>query len=179
MQNVPVSSARSNGAEGSRRRHLAVREHMMDHILDQSPTSRPGTPSNFALPAPVMFSSNGSDRSGRRPSVVSDVINPLTGLPGATPHSRHTSVSSQVSSTSRTAHRDSSSRSPAFGFSPDGTASSTAKRSSLTVLSQIDAPGQTRGNGQTSERISPIATSAPPILVNPKCSGYFVEPVSL
>lgn len=70
------------------RRHLAVREHMMDHILDQAPpASRPRTPSNFALPSPRLSISAGSEGPLSRPrrgSAVSDVINPLTGLPGAT-----------------------------------------------------------------------------------------------
>jgi dual specificity phosphatase 12 len=87
------------------RRHLAVREHMMDHILEQSPISRPRTPSNFALPSPRMSASQGpgqgdniapaSDRE-RRPSVVSDIVNPLTGLPGR--RSRHASMSSAAAS---------------------------------------------------------------------------------
>lgn len=75
------------------RRHLAVREHMMDHILDQSPVSRPRTPSNFSLPSPRGSISQLSPFTAvtehdvtfpRRQSIVSDVINPLTGLPGAT-----------------------------------------------------------------------------------------------
>lgn len=68
------------------RRHLAVREHMMDHILDQAPVSRPRTPSNFALPSPRLSVSAGSDTTAtraRRGSAVSDVINPLTGQPVA------------------------------------------------------------------------------------------------
>ncbi|KAK8858581.1 hypothetical protein IAR55_002810 [Kwoniella newhampshirensis] len=82
------------------RRHLAVREHMMDHILDQvpPPASRPRTPSNnFTLGSPRTSFSNGSGPGPRerRPSVVSDVINPLTGLPGAT-RSRHASMSSLI-----------------------------------------------------------------------------------
>jgi dual specificity phosphatase 12 len=102
------------------RRHLAIREHMMDHILDQlppaaapAPASRPRTPSNFTLPAPLSAmtdndaadeviededggpssaaaAATGSAARSRRPSVVSDVINPLTGLPGA--RSRRPSV---------------------------------------------------------------------------------------
>lgn len=82
------------------RRHLAVREHMMDHILEQSPISRPRTPSNFSLPSPRQSISSGqfaaNEERTRRASVVSDVINPLTGLPGR--HSRHASVSSAVPS---------------------------------------------------------------------------------
>nr|XP_031864201.1 uncharacterized protein CI109_000113 [Kwoniella shandongensis]KAA5531273.1 hypothetical protein CI109_000113 [Kwoniella shandongensis] len=82
------------------RRHLAVREHMMDHILDQVPipVSRPRTPSlTSIIPSPRMSFSNGSGAGARerRASVVSDVINPLTGLPGAT-RSRNASMSSIV-----------------------------------------------------------------------------------
>ena len=84
------------------RRHLAVREHMMDHILDQAPAvpaSRPRTPSGASISSQrASFSSNagmrftdvmGEGGAGlltgreRRGSQVSDVINPLTGLPGA------------------------------------------------------------------------------------------------
>ena len=83
------------------RRHLAVREHMMDHILDQSPVSRPRTPSNFALPSPRSSLSQSSanepipiSERERRTSIVSDVINPLTGLPGR--QTRHASVSAPI-----------------------------------------------------------------------------------
>ncbi|KAE8538815.1 hypothetical protein D1P53_005180 [Cryptococcus gattii VGV] len=83
------------------RRHLAVREHMMDHILDQAPSvpaSRPRTPSGASISSQrASFSSNAGMRftdvieegggllteRERRGSQVSDVINPLTGLPGA------------------------------------------------------------------------------------------------
>ncbi|OWT39927.1 dual specificity phosphatase 12 [Cryptococcus neoformans Bt1] len=83
------------------RRHLAVREHMMDHILDQAPpvpASRPRTPSGASISSQrASFSSNAGMRftdvvgegagflteRERRGSQVSDVINPLTGLPGA------------------------------------------------------------------------------------------------
>jgi dual specificity phosphatase 12 len=119
MAKYPATPTASNpptpmGGHGRRkirckmcRRHLAVREHMMDHILDQSPVSRPRTPSNFALPSPRFSFSAGSNPmansgsgagaelsggGGRRPSIVSDVINPLTGLPGR--RSRHDSLSS-------------------------------------------------------------------------------------
>lgn len=64
------------------RRHLAVREHMMDHILDQAPISRPRTPSNFALPSPKFVQSQSGMASAQ--DAVSTVINPLTGQPGAT-----------------------------------------------------------------------------------------------
>ncbi|KGB74935.2 dual specificity phosphatase 12 [Cryptococcus deuterogattii R265] len=83
------------------RRHLAVREHMMDHILDQAPSvpaSRPRTPSGASITSQrASFSSNAGMRftdvieegvgllteRERRGSQVSDVINPLTGLPRA------------------------------------------------------------------------------------------------
>jgi dual specificity phosphatase 12 len=74
------------------RRQLAVREHMMDHILDQAPVSRPRTPSNFALPSPKFESLPGGGLGHqRRGSVVSDIINPLTGQPGARSKSRQNS----------------------------------------------------------------------------------------
>jgi dual specificity phosphatase 12 len=73
------------------RRHLAVREHMMDHILDQSPVSRPRTPSNFALPSPKFEQFPSHPGHQRRGSAVSDIINPLTGQPGARSKSRQNS----------------------------------------------------------------------------------------
>lgn len=78
------------------RRQLAVREHMMDHILDQAPVSRPRTPSNFALPSPKFEQLPGAALGGvsghqRRGSAVSDIINPLTGQPGARSKSRQNS----------------------------------------------------------------------------------------
>jgi len=74
------------------RRQLAVREHMMDHILDQAPISRPRTPSNFALPSPKFESLPGGGLGHqRRGSAVSDIINPLTGQPGARSKSRQNS----------------------------------------------------------------------------------------
>jgi len=90
------------------RRHLAVREHMMDHILDQSPISRPRTPSNFSLPSPrgsisgqspfspTEQSATFNSERQRRLSVVSDIVNPLTGMSGR--QSRHASISSAVPS---------------------------------------------------------------------------------
>ncbi|WVQ96675.1 hypothetical protein IAU59_003781 [Kwoniella sp. CBS 9459] len=105
---TPSNPPTPSGGHGRRkirckmcRRHLAVREHMMDHILDQAPTpvSRPRTPSNFTLPSPKLASSasfaNGAGftERERRPSVVSDVLNPLTGRPGAV-RSRQASKSS-------------------------------------------------------------------------------------
>jgi dual specificity phosphatase 12 len=63
----------------------------MDHILDQAPISRPRTPSNFALPSPKFEQSPGGIGHQRRGSVVSDIINPLTGQPGARSKSRQNS----------------------------------------------------------------------------------------
>ncbi|WVR06350.1 hypothetical protein IAU60_003381 [Kwoniella sp. DSM 27419] len=106
---TPSNPPTPSGGHGRRkirckmcRRHLAVRDHMMDHILDQAPVSRPRTPSNLNLPSPSIASSpsfaNGSAAGSgvreRRQSVVSDVINPLTGLPGAV-RSRQPSTSSE------------------------------------------------------------------------------------
>ncbi len=61
----------------------------MDHILDQAPVvSRPRTPSNFALPAPLSSMNDGDDSAiddapaRVRGTSVSTVLNPLTGLPG-------------------------------------------------------------------------------------------------
>ncbi|ORX40074.1 hypothetical protein BD324DRAFT_616140 [Kockovaella imperatae] len=91
------------------RRELAVREHMMDHILDQAPTSRPRTPSEASLnPHRSSFSfgsgftsvdpsKNPSQPTSRRPSIISEVINPLTGKPGAT-RSRQPSMSLSMTS---------------------------------------------------------------------------------
>jgi dual specificity phosphatase 12 len=63
---------------------------MMDHILDQAPISRPRTPSNFALPSPKFEQIPGVGHQ-RRGSAVSDIINPLTGQPGARAKSRQNS----------------------------------------------------------------------------------------
>ncbi|WVN85072.1 HAD hydrolase, family IIID [Cryptococcus depauperatus CBS 7841] len=84
------------------RRLLAVREHMMDHILDQAPPpSCPRTPTSGSLHSPRASFSSGAgmgftdtrftDEIGRkamrdrerRGSQISDVINPLTGMLGA------------------------------------------------------------------------------------------------
>lgn len=67
---------------------------MMDHILDQSPVSRPRTPSVGAHRSPrTSFSFTDSREPSRKPSIsgLADVINPLTGLPA--PRSRHGSMS--------------------------------------------------------------------------------------
>lgn len=123
----PPTPAGSHGRRKIRcrvcRRHLAVREHMMDHILDQSPVSRPRTPSlsgqggmissmtSMVSPSGekefiVMPGGGGERERERRPSVVSDVINPLTGLPGA--RSRHGSMSADRPAGGRSSSIDSS-----------------------------------------------------------------------
>ena len=67
----------------------------MDHILNQAPVSRPRTPSESQPPSRTSFSHGSGFTSvdpvkeeptggSRRPSVISDVVNPLTGKPGAT-----------------------------------------------------------------------------------------------
>ena len=93
MQDVQVCQPSINsGCILTVRRQLAVREHMMDHILDQAPVSRPRTPSNFALPSPKLESLPGGGLGHqRRGSAVSDIINPLTGQPGARSKSRQNS----------------------------------------------------------------------------------------
>lgn len=91
----------------------------MDHILDQAPpASRPRTPSNFALPSPRLSISAGSDGGTARPrrgSAVSDVINPLTGLPGA--KSRQPSFSN-APGLSPLSPLTSSNTEQSFGFQP-------------------------------------------------------------
>ncbi|KAL7423165.1 tyrosine protein phosphatase yvh1 [Cryptotrichosporon argae] len=119
----PSNPPTPNGTHGRRkirckmcRRHLAVREHMMDHILEQAeaaaPPTRPGSRRGSAvsvslaaatsaaaaavgaststtpspLPAPLP-----AEEATKRGSSVSDILNPLTGLPGA--RSRHASMS--------------------------------------------------------------------------------------
>ncbi len=252
----------------------------MDHILDQSPIQE-RTPSVFDLPSPGISSANGSGSTERRPSVVSNIINPLTGQPGATSQSRHDSTFSGVPSpiqpthdmgtsqdsrhskrsgtplsrstapgviltasspevstggrfagvdspifpisplvpspkvTSRTASTDtprqlqtaeqlasrlpahlqalrttpsgtrglsSSSQSsptsspekiassyvPAHTFPPTGPSISVTRKTSLLPM----APADSSGGGRMSSE-----NAGPPILANPKCSGYFVEPV--
>ena len=94
----------------------------MDHILDQAPpVSRPRTPSNFALPSPRLSISAGSEGPFARPrrgSAVSDVINPLTGLPGAT-KSRQGSFSN-VPAMSPLSPMTPGNNEPSFSFHPPG-----------------------------------------------------------
>lgn len=106
MAKYPLSPTASTpqtpaGATGRRkirckmcRRNLATREHMMDHILNQSggPATRPQTPSSFALPQPMTTTEGGPFQPLERSNSVSSVINPLTGLPGA--RSRRASTAS-------------------------------------------------------------------------------------
>ena len=260
----------------------------MDHILNQAPISRTPTPSDFALPSPRMSSGASANLVDRRPSTVSNIINPLTGQPGATPRSRRSSMSSSTPSPIQlehhTAHskeskmdqdelipssgvpwprtwprtatpglvimssspepnaggrlhgdllpasplvstsssRSTSQTSPAEGprrlktaeqlasrlpahlqalrTSSNGSASpiesspSTSldtntspypgsnadaiKRTSLLGITSSDVQGREPSNGEDVEHLAISATAGLAILVNSKCSGYFVEPVS-
>lgn len=63
-------------------RHLATRDHMMDHILDQSPVSRSRTPStSINLPSPLSAGDTATQPRSRTPSVSQVVISP-SGLGG-------------------------------------------------------------------------------------------------
>ncbi|KAK4683654.1 dual specificity phosphatase 12, partial [Tremellales sp. Uapishka_1] len=248
-QSTPSTPAGGQGKRKIRckmcRRQLAVREHMMDHILDQSPASRPRTPSNFALPSPIV---------GLSPSEASDIINPLTGMPV---RSRPPSISSLTNSPShvRETSRDSITKqdsgsvplprattpglvlttstpetgkisaeplsvppnprstngnaslatlressagmpalSSAFTTSPPSSPeevtalpayhplanlhnhrkSSSSRRLSLLALTPTVSSDSRPPSGPS----SPIVSAPPMILVNPKCSGYFVEPLT-
>ncbi|KAL1412864.1 tyrosine protein phosphatase yvh1 [Vanrija albida] len=182
------------------RRHLAVREHMMDHILDQSPVSRPRTPSNITLPGPLSALTEPEPAEAG----VSDVINPLTGLP-LTKSRRNSSASADGRPRARSI----------LGGAPEPmTPSASSRRPSHTrpildadalaarlppQLAALRAAGggvspalSTGSSPEKSAPLSPAAnapTPAPrrpsfgvaapaPILVNPKCSGYFVEPLT-
>lgn len=219
----------------------------MDHILDQSPVSRPRTPSlNFNLPSPLATTTVEPAFRSRLPS-VSDVINPLTGLPGAsTPKERALSTSSvdmslpkptataasgkdhtaslpapigTVGRTSGSAHLNAeqlASRLPPhllalrsasvpgtdhnspFAASPPGGSPQASQPASperdnanhpLHQLRSASAPSASAA-AAAGRRLSMLALTptdavangglpigGPPILVNPKCSGYFVEPV--
>ncbi|GMK53971.1 hypothetical protein CspeluHIS016_0105570 [Cutaneotrichosporon spelunceum] len=231
------------------RQHLALREHMMDHILDQSPLPRSRAPSNFALPGPLTSLNLGmstgdndnaiemededaapSDKLSRRLSVASDVINPLTGLPAS--RSRRASLASEgtrsrsrsllgmgpdglgmtrassVATDEDKASGDVSPTKPAMtragrpildadqlaarlppqlaalrtgGIPPS--APTTSDRSP--VEKPADKPA-TRSRAGSSLQFTPATpafgagglSGPPPILVNPKCSGYFVEPLT-
>lgn len=187
------------------RRHLAVREHMMDHILDQSPISRPRTPSNIALPGPLATMTEQSPADG-----VADVINPLTGLPlsksrrGSSagdegrPRARSilggSGAPEPMTSSASVSRRPSQNARPILdadqlaarlppqlaalraaqsgGNSPATTAASSPEASGPAFSAVANAPA-------ASPRRPSFGIAAPaPILVNPKCSGYFVEPLT-
>jgi dual specificity phosphatase 12 len=252
---TPTPSQPATPAGGHRRKirckmcrqHLALREHMMDHILDQAPLSRPRTPSNFALPAPLtglnlsMTTDDDAvdveddepaprDKLSRRPSVASDIINPLTGLPAN--RSRRASLASEGGGIARSRSRS------LLGLGPDGLSMTRANsmgadeerkdsedpsptkppatRAGRPILDadqlaarlppQLAAlrtggtapsppttnppsPGDkppTRRRASSNLQFTPASphpnagglTGGPPILVNPKCSGYFVEPLT-
>jgi dual specificity phosphatase 12 len=260
---TPSEPATPQGSHGRRkirckmcRRHLAVREHMMDHILDQSPISRPRTPSaSFNLPSPTVNTTAEPAFRSRVPS-VSEIINPLTGMPGATVRERTlsmssadvpmprasapglalTSTSSEINKPERTsspapisprrtsspAHLNaeqlasrlpphllalrsasvpgSNHSSPFASSPPNGSpqvsqpaSPDSAKDPHASLAQQQSAPAPGSGAAIAGRRLSMLAltpndasnfaggispmSSGPPILVNPKCSGYFVEPV--
>lgn len=102
---TPMGSARRKIRCKMCRHHLALREHMMDHILDQSPLSRrTSNASATGFPGlgmtgmtPDVANDEAIDDSeppslSRRMSVASEIINPLTGLPAA--RSRRASATS-------------------------------------------------------------------------------------
>ncbi|CAK9780791.1 unnamed protein product [Cutaneotrichosporon oleaginosum] len=233
---TPTPSQPATPAGGHRRKirckmcrqHLALREHMMDHILDQSPAppSRPRTPSNFALPAPLAGLSTDDNPIAvddddapaapphpRRPSIASDIINPLTGLPASL--SRRASLASEGG---RARSRS------LLGLGPDGlsmtransmgadddkparrildadqltarlppqlaalrAASGSGSAASSPPNTNPPSPAEPRRRASSTLQFTPAAphpaaggiTGGPPILVNPKCSGYFVEPLT-
>lgn len=135
------------------RRNLATREHMMDHILNQNPQSRPMTPSSLALPQPFTATEDETFTPLQRSNSVSSVINPLTGLPGA--RSRRASGAS--------------SRRPSVGSTTDGV-TRTRSRSVLgnegqLTMSRRDsfAAGHGHGHG-LAPMTSPEATKSEPTL---------------
>jgi len=203
------------------RRHLAVREHMMDHILDQSPLpeSRPRTPSNFALPAPLsaMSTTPGADDSAledadhpslpavvrARGTSVSDVINPLTGLPGRSRRGSQASVgtATPVEGSGRARARSILGQGEALTMSRSNSSAQLPPRQILDAdqlaarlppqLAALRAglppsdspspasPGAAPPLRRLSSGIQPmLPVSGPPIITNPKCSGYFVEPLT-
>ncbi|BEI83026.1 hypothetical protein CcaverHIS002_0308940 [Cutaneotrichosporon cavernicola] len=252
---TPTPSQPATPAGGHRRKvrckmcrqHLALREHMMDHILDQAPLSRPRTPSNFSLPGPLTGLNLSittdddaldidddepapKDQLSRRPSVASDVINPLTGLPAS--RSRRASLASETGGVGRARSRS------LLGLGPDGLTMTRANSvsadedkegkssedisptkpsltragrpildadqlaarlppqlaalrtggvstPSTTDASPVDKPAGRRRASSGLQFTSSMPnmstgglTGPPPILANPKCSGYFVEPLT-
>ncbi|WOO77405.1 Tyrosine-protein phosphatase YVH1 [Vanrija pseudolonga] len=191
------------------RRHLAVREHMMDHILDQSPISRPRTPSNITLPGPLAMTAEQAPAT----EGVADVINPLTGLPlsksrrGSSagdegrPRARSilggSGAPEPMTSSASVSRRPSQNARPILdadqlaarlppqlaalraaqsgGASPATSTAASSPEASGTPLSAVaNAPTPSAPPRRPSFGIAAPA----PILVNPKCSGYFVEPLT-
>jgi dual specificity phosphatase 12 len=193
------------------RRHLAVREHMMDHILDQAPVpvSRPRTPSNFALPAPLSTLDAGNaeaveDESGTdttpapraRGTSVSDVINPLTGLPGrsrrgssaglATPPTEGAPGRARARSVlgagdmSMSMSRGNSTGGARVILDADQLAARLPPQlAALRAGIPRDDPNAPPTPRRLSSGLVPmLPISGPAIITNPKCSGYFVEPLT-
>jgi dual specificity phosphatase 12 len=61
--------------------------------------------------------------------------------------------------------------------SASGSSGTTVGRK-MSLLAMTPADGARERRGSSTQPDGGLATSGPPILVNPKCSGYFVEPVS-
>lgn len=170
----------------------------MDHILDQAPpVSRPRTPSNFTLPAPLSAMTSTDDDSAivdeplpmRAPgTAVSDVLNPLTGLPGR---------SSRRSSSAGIATPPEGGRSRArsiLGGEPltmsrqnsqlsrqilDAEALNARLPPQLAALRGHSDQQGPRRLSSSSLGMAPLSmASGPAILTNNKCSGYFVEPLT-
>lgn len=141
----------------------------MDHILDQAPpVSRPRTPSNFALPSPrLSISSESPFARPRRGSAVSDVINPLTGLPGAT-KSRQGSFSN-VPAMSPLSPMTPGNNEPSFSFQPPGSPGAGVPMPKPNTQSSLNT-----NNGSVDHTSAPIVPgaqlSAPPGELNKPAS---------
>jgi dual specificity phosphatase 12 len=181
----------------------------MDHILDQTPeVVRPRTPSNFALPAPlstlapaddsaVDADGDAEDRPARaRTTSVSDIINPLTGLPGrsrresaagvATPPTEGRPRSRSVLAEALTMSRQNGGI-PSGGTTPgapgrqilDADALAARLPPQLAALRSGGMMPTPEAPRRLSSGLAPmLPVSGPPIIANPKCSGYFVEPLT-
>lgn len=169
----PPTPAGSHGRRKIRckmcRRQLAVREHMMDHILDQSPASRPRTPSNAGHASPrTSFSFTEQPRRGSV-SGIADVINPLTGQPQA--RSRHGSMSSGAPSPMSTLPEESGS---ASGLRRKNSLPSPRRKSSLSALS-ITANAQDEHSGTGKGPLSPVNRTGTPGLKFGSSSSTFTN----
>lgn len=247
---TPMGSARRKIRCKMCRQHLALREHMMDHILDQTPLSRRtsnasamGTPAGLGMtnltPDDEAIDLSEPASRSRRPSVASEVINPLTGLPA----SRSRRPSEVSLHTPDTLSRPRTRSILGGGFNPEALAMTRADSSAsvdkdkddkeevkekdegrkiltadqlaarlpphLAALRAAQSPSNSTSLDSSPERekekekedkpslatrrrassslsmtfAHPLAglsltTGPAPIIVNPKCSGYFVEPLT-